>query len=63
MVDAAGQDTYKVKFINYQVNAGYAGYLIKVIGPGNISFHLRDRYSSMRNFVSALKKTLPMRSF
>jgi hypothetical protein len=62
MVDSA-QDTYKVKFINFTVNPGYAGYLIKVIGPGGITFHLRDRYSSMRGFVSALKKTLPTRSF
>jgi hypothetical protein len=62
MVDAS-QDNYKVQFIRPEVTGGYAEYLIKVIGPGNISFHLRDRYSSMRNFVSGLKKSLPMRAF
>lgn len=57
------QDIYKVQFISYEVKNGYAEYYIKIIAPGNISFHLRDRYSSMKNFQSLIKKNLPMKNF
>jgi len=34
-------------------------YLIKVVGPKDISFHIRDRYSSLREFQSMVKKYIP----
>jgi PX domain len=34
-----------------------------VIAPGNFSFTFRDRYSSMHNFQSLLKKSLPLSVF
>ena len=34
-------------------------YLIKVVGPKDISFHIRDRYSSIREFQSMVKKYIP----
>jgi hypothetical protein len=37
---------------------GYIVYLVKVIAPGGHSFHFKDRYSSMRNFQSLLRKSL-----
>ena len=41
----------KVQVVNYEVSReGHAVYVIKVIGPQDISFHLKDRYSSMRDF-------------
>lgn len=43
-------DTYKVQFVKFDVSRGHAEYLIKVVAPGNIIFHIRDRYSSMRQF-------------
>ena len=42
---------FKVQVVNYEVTRdGYAVYVIKVVGPQDISFHLKDRYSSMRDF-------------
>ena len=37
---------------------GFAQYIIKVIGPRDISFHLRDRYSSLREFQSMVKRQI-----
>ena len=42
---------FKVQVVNYEVTReNFAVYVIKVIGPQDISFHLKDRYSSMREF-------------
>jgi len=49
-------ETYKVQFVKHEIQDGYATFLIKVVAPGNIIFHIRDRYSSMRNFQSLIKK-------
>lgn len=49
-------DTYRVQFVKHEILDGHASYLIKVVAPGNIIFHIRDRYSSMRNFQSLFKK-------
>lgn len=43
---------------HYTVNGGHAEFVFKVMGPNGISFNLRDRYSSMREFQSMLKKNL-----
>lgn len=43
-------DTYRVQFVKYETRKGYAEYLIKIVAPGNITFHIMDRYSSMRQF-------------
>ena len=52
--------SYQVSVINYEVVQGeYAMYLIKVVGPNNIAFHIKDRYSSIRNFQSELKRSFP----
>ena len=44
-----------IKFI---VSGGHADFVFKVVGPNSVSFHIKDRYSSMREFQSMLKKNL-----
>ena len=39
-----------------KVDGSHAEFVFKVIGPCGISFHIIDRYSSMRTFQSLLKK-------
>ena len=54
-------ETYQVQFIKHEITeAGYVEYLVKIIAPGGFSFHFKDRYSSMHNFQSLLKKSLPV---
>ena len=36
----------------------YAVYRIKVVGPRDISFHLLDRYSSLREFQAMVKRNI-----
>jgi hypothetical protein len=56
---ASGQDfAFKVQFIKTTVEGGHAEYLIKVVGPLNISFHMIDRYSSMSSFMSTIKRNV-----
>jgi hypothetical protein len=51
MVDKAGSNPeYKVQFIKHETRNGHIEYLIKVVAPNNITFDIRDRYSSMRRF-------------
>jgi hypothetical protein len=57
MVDSAPQDIkFTVQFISFRVDDGHADYLIKVLGPLGISFHIRDRYSRMASFNSDLRR-------
>lgn len=42
--------------IKYKTDMGHAEFVFKVIGPNGVSFHIMDRYSSMRAFMSLLKK-------
>ena len=59
MVEPRGgaQDTqFRVQFITFRVDGGYAEYHIKVLGPLGISFHIKDRYSSMASFQSTIKR-------
>ena len=50
--------SYKVQMIRYNTENGHAEFIFKVVGPNNISFHIKDRYSAMRQFQSLLKKDL-----
>ncbi len=45
MVESTDTSTFKVQFIKFEVNGGYADYLVKIIAPGGITFHIKDRYS------------------
>ena len=49
---------YKVQMIKYSKDGGHAEFFFRVLGPNQISFHVIDRYSSMRQFQSLLKKDL-----
>lgn len=49
---------YKVTVVRYDVN-DFATYLIKIIGPKDIAFHIRDRYSLIREWYSRVKTDLP----
>ncbi len=56
--------TYKVKFVKYEILSGHVEYTVKVIASnGSETFHLRDRYRSMRNYwrsmVSDYGKAVP----
>ena len=42
--------SYKVQMVKVRTEEGYANYIAKVIGPNGVSFHIEDRYSSMRKF-------------
>ena len=48
--------SFKCKFINHDTSKGFTEYLIIILAPGNISFHINDRYSSMRNFYTNMSK-------
>ena len=42
---------FKVTIIDHDVvDNQYVSYYIKVVGPKEISFHIKDRYSSIREF-------------
>lgn len=48
---------FKVTVVKHEVsNDGFAVYIIKVVGPRDISFHLKDRYSSIREFQAMVKR-------
>lgn len=38
------------------MDSGYAQYYIRVTAPNNISFHIKDRYSSMLNLYTTLSR-------
>ena len=44
--------------IKVDAQDGHADFIFKVVGPNGVSFHIIDRYSSMRQFQSLLKKDL-----
>ena len=44
--------------IRYNSNDGHADFIFKVVAPNGVSFHIMDRYSSIRKFWSLLKNTL-----
>ena len=50
--------SYKVQMIKFEVEDGHADFIFKVVAPNGVSFHVIDRYSSMRQFQSLLKKDL-----
>ena len=52
-----------MQFIKYEIQNGFAVYLVKVMAPNSITFHIRDRYSSMRNFQSMLRKKFSLKTF
>ena len=55
----ASQIDFKISIVKHDVvDNAYAVYLIKVVGPKDISFHIRDRYSSIREFQSMVKKNI-----
>ena len=39
---------YRVQMIKFNIEDKHAEFIFKVLTPNNISFHLIDRYSSMR---------------
>lgn len=52
----------RVQIVKYElVNVNgtqHATYLIKVVGPRDISFHIKDRYSSLRDFQDMIKRNI-----
>ena len=59
MVD---KSEFKVQFMKNEQRGGHIEFLFKVTGPGNITFDLRDRYSSMRRFKEQISEALRLRS-
>ena len=49
MVEAS-EITLSVNVVSFEVGKGYTEYLIKIIGPKGVNFHIRDRYSGLRVF-------------
>ena len=57
--DHVSQVDYKVQIIGHEVIDGsHAIYNIKVLGPRDIAFHIKDRYSSLRDFQAFIKKSI-----
>jgi hypothetical protein len=54
--------SYNVQVVKYEVvDNDYAVYMIKIVGPNNISFHISDRYSSIRSFQQHVKRNIASR--
>ena len=54
---AHGNFGFKVTAASYDLTEdGVANYVLHVVGPKDISFTLKDRYSSIREFQSIVKK-------
>lgn len=50
---------YKVTVVKYEISRqGFAEYFIKVVGPSDIAFHIKDRYSSLREFQGMIKRNI-----
>ena len=50
---------FKVTVVKHEVTRdNFANFIIKVVGPKDISFHLKDRYSSIREFQSMVKRQI-----
>lgn len=62
MVESSNEG-YKVQFVKYDLTRGHCEYLIKVMGPGGNTFHIKDRYSSMRNFQSIIKRNFNLKAY
>lgn len=58
MVEALQQINYKVTVVRHEVKGDHAEYLIKIIGPKDISFHICDRYSMIRNWQAQVKNEI-----
>ena len=53
------QVDYKVQIVGFEVvDNSHAVYNIKVLGPRDIAFHIKDRYSSLRDFQAFIKKSI-----
>lgn len=50
--------SYKVQMVKVNTQDGYANYIAKVLGPNGVSFHIEDRYSSMRKFQQLLRNSI-----
>lgn len=42
--------SYKVVMVKVKTDNGYADFVAKILAPNGMSFHIVDRYSSMRKF-------------
>ena len=49
---------FKVTVVGFEVVNNVAIYTIRVDGPREISFHLKDRYSSLREFQARVKRQI-----
>lgn len=55
-------DSLQMKFLEWDQQRGFTMYHIRVEGPNGKTFHIKDRYKSMRQFQSFLKRQLPASS-
>ena len=44
--------------VKVRTDNGYADFVAKILAPNGMSFHIVDRYSSMRKFQSLLRNSL-----
>lgn len=50
-------DGYQVQYLRHSlVDDSYVEYIFKIVAPGDFSFSIKDRYSSIRSFYSIVKK-------
>ena len=50
----------QVHVMKYEIErqGNFVNYIIRVVGPRDIQFHLKDRYSSMRDFQVRVKRSI-----
>ena len=57
--ETTNQVDYKVSIVGHEVvDNQFTIYNIKVLGPRDIVFHIKDRYSSLREFQILIKKNI-----
>jgi hypothetical protein len=57
MVDST-EIGFRVNVVNFTITGDFATYQIKIMGPNKTGLHIRDRYSGLLAWTSAIKKTL-----
>lgn len=50
--------SFKVTMLKHDEKDGYAEYVYRVNGPMGFTFHIVDRYSSMRSYYKMVLKNL-----
>ncbi len=63
-MERTSQEGYQVSFVSHTTTGdGWVEYMVRITAPGGHTFHIKDRYSSMRSFQSQVKKQFNLATF